>query len=80
MKKYKTTGKFSRIDVVEISRETEHCVWVRGIRRSKTGYQSFHDTYDEAKAHIVGQLRHDLQAAKRRVEDLRDRLAKANQL
>jgi len=67
----KYRAAFKSIEPVEVVRETDKCVWVKhnGIgseRRSNkiSDYESWFDTWDEAKAHLVKIAEDDLNRAR----------------
>jgi hypothetical protein len=50
MIKYRTLKWSSKIEPVEVERETDSSVWIKGQRNSKiTEYHCYHDTWQEAK-------------------------------
>ena len=53
---YKYKQWLGEIRKVEIKRESEHSVWLKGGRREKkrTNYQNYFDTWEEAMDHIIG--------------------------
>jgi len=52
---YKYLQKFDSIEKVEITRETDHFVWLKNGSRDKktTNWRNYFDTYEEAKMHII---------------------------
>jgi hypothetical protein len=70
MKKYKTLDHWGMIDVVEVDdRESEKFVWINGKRRSKrTDQESYFDTFDEAKQHLLKVAKHVVYLARRHLE------------
>lgn len=73
MKKYVTEScrwdVTAKIREVEVERETESSVWINGQRRNKTGgYDIFHDTWESAHAHLLGEAERHALAARRRLE------------
>lgn len=78
MIKYKTSGS-DKIIQVEVARETEKCVWTmestfRGkekmeVRHAKmSDYESFHDTWQAAKDHLISLANSRVIAARRQLE------------
>lgn len=82
MIKYKTVsyGK-NKIEPVEVARETESSVWIehticstRGDRKEErrsaksTSYESFHDTWEAAKQHLLDKAEAKLWGARRSLE------------
>lgn len=77
---YRTVGyirtSVSPIKEVEIERETASSVWqsgVSGAQRKRSSYMNFFDTYDEAKAFLVGNARATLDSARRAMADAEDK-------
>lgn len=69
MLKYKTGGFVKPIEPVEIERETDKCVYIRGCRHAKlTDYYAFHDTWDEAKAYLMSKAEDSVFNARRNLE------------
>jgi len=52
---YKYLQQFDSIKKVEITRETDHFVWLKDDRRDKktTSWRNYFDTYEEAKMFII---------------------------
>ncbi len=47
--KFRTRSYVTKIEEVEIERETDKCVWVGGVRVNKASkYFQYHDTYEKA--------------------------------
>ena len=54
MIKYKTGGWQVKIKEVEVDKETEKCVWIRGRRNSKlSSYESYFDSFSDAKVFLI---------------------------
>jgi len=57
MIKYKTTNIFNtlyaRIEKIEVERETEKSVWIKGNKCCKTSYCCYFDTWQEAHEYIL---------------------------
>lgn len=68
--KYMTSSIYSHsIKKVEIERETEASVWIKGRRQVKSsGYHSFFNTFEEAKAHLLEEAQAKCNAAKKNYE------------
>ena len=79
MKKYMTqTGYYPSIEVVEADRETDISVWIDGRRHNKmSDYDSYFDTLEQAKAHVVQWAVNNLDLQKKRVEVAYELLRKA---
>jgi hypothetical protein len=59
----------AKITPVEVERETESSVWINGNRRAKiTEWDTFHDTWDEAHAHLLKHAEQQAQSARRNLE------------
>lgn len=76
MKKYKAYFGFrSGIEVIECDRENENSVWIKGRRRAKIGeYETFHDTFDEAKEHLILRATRELESARSFLQRAQDKL------
>lgn len=77
--KFYTTHWSSKIDTVEIERESDSSVWVKGngyksdsLRRvnKKGSTHAYHDTWEDAHAHLLNR-------ASRAAESLKERLQQA---
>ena len=76
MKKYRT--RWQEIELVEIEKETESCVWIKGRKSLKRStFESYHDTEYDAKGFIIGEAEDNLTAAERSVEYCKQKLEKA---
>lgn len=68
--KYKTGSIYSNtIEEIEVERETESSVWVRGKRKSKWGYEGYFDTWEGAREFLLGRADEELKSARRRLQD-----------
>lgn len=57
------------IKAVPIERETEHSVWVSGRKRAKvTGWDNYHDTWEDAKAYLIGEATGKVKTLKLKLE------------
>ena len=57
-----------RITPVEVERETEHCVWIRGRKNNKvSSYENYYDTWDAAHAGLLEYAEGRLNAARSRL-------------
>lgn len=77
--KYKRGGYREAIERVEITRETEKCVWEKvpaGERRHKKHSRSeiYYDTWEEAHADLLGHVNSKLEYAKRSVQATQETL------
>jgi hypothetical protein len=74
--KYRTVSwGGSPIESVEIEKETEKCVWIKGSRMNKySGYYIFHDSWMEAKAHLLARAERNLESARRSIQRAQDDL------
>lgn len=71
MKKYLTKTYYEHIQIVEVERESEQSVWIKGTRNAKvTEYARYHDTFEEAKRHLIE--RHE-----KAIEYARDKIHRA---
>ena len=68
--KYLATCGFSPcIKTIELSRESDSSVWIGRRREDKfTEYQSYFDTYKDAKLHLINSKNREIEAARRRLE------------
>lgn len=76
MIKYRT-GSWGRepIETIEIERETDKCVWIAGSRHNKiSGYYMFHDSWVEAKSHLLNRAERNLESARRSLQRCQDEL------
>lgn len=70
-----------RIKPVEVERVTDASVWVNGRRRSRCGdWNSFFESFDEAKDWVVQTYRRRHEAAKRELDRQRQYLQQAEAL
>jgi len=74
MKKYVTgTGRWgvaAKIEVVEIERETESSVWVRGNRLGKiTESHVYHDSWAAAHSYLLEKAKGKVEYARRQLEE-----------
>jgi hypothetical protein len=68
MKKYVTKSYSDKIEVVEVERETESCVWIHGRRSMKsTEFDCFHDSFDAAKQTLIDRHEVDIRVARDRI-------------
>lgn len=76
---YKTSGRgFSEIVPVEVERETEVSVFIKGSRCAKTSdWTQYHKTWEEAKKHVVDRTRAQFERIYEQLEDKREELQKA---
>jgi hypothetical protein len=80
MKKYR--AQFYDIEAIEILRETEkQVVLMNGLRESKTTeWQSWHDSYEDAKKHLIAAAQKDINSINIRLNFAKERLEKINNL
>lgn len=80
IKKYRATHYSGKISAVEVTRETDSSVFIlSGLgaerRRAKTTeYESYHDTFEEAREALSNRLRAKLAYAKSKVDALESKL------
>lgn len=55
---------FNRIEEVEIERFTDQCVWVKGRRRSRHGWEGFYPSWKEAHTHLLEEAWKDVRQAR----------------
>jgi hypothetical protein len=80
MKKYR--AQFYKIEEIEVLRETEkQVVLMNGLRESKTtDWQSWHDSFEDAKKHLIDDAQKDIDSINRRLDYAKERLEKINNL
>ena len=63
------------IEKVEIERETESSVWIKGIRKAKRthDWHNFFDTWEEAHNFLLDNSESDLKSARNRLSIAQDR-------
>ena len=67
--KYRADEYPPRIYAVEVERETDASVWVRGRKRPKTSYHGvFRDTWEEAHAFLMDLARKNLEGSQRELD------------
>lgn len=65
----------SKIEAIEIEKETEKCVWVNGSRMSKhSDYCIFHDSWDKAKEFLLARAEQKLHSARSLLQYAQDEL------
>jgi hypothetical protein len=80
MKKYR--AQFYKIEEIEVLRETEkQVVLMNGLRESKTTeWQSWHDSFEDAKQHLIDAAQKDIDSINTRLNFAKERLEKINSL
>jgi len=70
MKKYiANNGYGKRIRAIEIDKETDSSVWVDGrVRRKYTEFESFFDTFEQAKEWLLLESKARLDQSRRQLE------------
>ena len=70
--KYKTgAGSLvdAKVETVQVERETESSVWIRGYRVAKeSDWRMFHDTWEQAHAYLTARAEIRLTNARRQLE------------
>lgn len=62
-------GLRCKITAVEVEKETESGVWIEGRRRPKTTQnKSFHDTWEEAHAHLTAVVEGEVDRRRKALE------------
>lgn len=75
MIKYKTGGWLELIQEVEIEKETEKSVYVRGSRLAKVGqYHRYHDSWADAREFLLRQAENKVEACRRTLEVAKSKL------
>lgn len=71
--KWRTRSGRTEIVPIEVERESEQCVWIKGRRNSKiTGWECFHDTWDAARQRLLDGAEAKLQAARQALQRAQD--------
>ncbi len=67
--RYRTGSYGGDIQRVEVERETEHFVWIKGRREGRwTRYDKYHDTWHSAYAYLLNKAIMSLENSKDRLE------------
>lgn len=70
--RYLTTSYWNDIRTVEVERETEKCVWVKGRRQHRRSrYDNYFDTYDQARQFLIDEAQTRLAQAEQKVAQRR---------
>lgn len=82
MVKYKVDHYWRpEVKKVEIEKETESSVWIKGRREAKeTQYHAFFDTFQEAKDFLIDVFEKKAQAVRRQLEQANGHLGNAKGL
>lgn len=81
MIKYRAASGWAKIEAVEVERETECFVWIKGRRNSKkTEYYNYFDSFNEAKSALLKNAVRALETAKKRVGFAEEELIKIEEL
>lgn len=69
MIKYRTAVGCSEITEIEVERETDASVFIRGCGFRKHGsFHNYHDSWDEAKAYLLADAEQKVANARRKLE------------
>lgn len=64
MKKYVASTWYNSIDVVEVDRQTDSSVWIKGrMHRRSSDYKIYFDTFDEGKQWLVKRMESKVKSA-----------------
>lgn len=79
MKKYMTGSTryqvSAKITEIEVDRETESSVWVKGVRRQKvTEYAVYHNSWDDAHSYLLAAAGRKVEYARKTLEEHRSYL------
>lgn len=78
---FKTGFLAAEIEVVSVDKKTEKSVWIKGRRQAKVGeYESFFDSYSDAKEYLVGKYSNNIQRLAGIVQIEQDNLEAAKAL
>jgi hypothetical protein len=69
------------VSIVSVEKSTERSVWIKGRRQARcSGYESFFETFDDAKAHLIGRARGEIAVCQRRLDTARNKLREVEQI
>lgn len=72
---------WGKIEEIEADRIEDKSVWIKGRRRNRVSdWESFFETWHEAKAFMVDRLQYELAAAKQELDKARSKLEAAKAL
>lgn len=76
MKRY-IAGRYSdKVETVEVERETNFTVWIKGRKWSKKNkYEEYFDTFEEARESLVNRYQFELKTLKAQLKRTKQRLA-----
>jgi hypothetical protein len=81
MIKYMTGGWQTKIEKVEIERETGSSVWVGGRRHEKrTNWHIYHNTWDEARTYLLAMATHKVRSCQSSLDSAKAELSKISKL
>lgn len=67
--KYKTNSSKTRVEVVEVTRESVSSIWLGTYRHAKIGsYECYFDTFEAAFDHCMAAAQKNIDLARRRLE------------
>lgn len=70
-----------QIKKVDVDRETEQCLFIKGRRTNKRGvYENYFKTFDEAKEYLVGEARREHESAVRKLRYAEEALVLAESI
>ncbi|UIY58156.1 hypothetical protein [Burkholderia cepacia] len=68
MKKYLTRNWADKIQIIEVERETDESVWIKGRRNAKkSNIGIYHDTFGDAKQALVERHEKDIKVARDKI-------------
>ena len=81
MKKFMAETYAHSIKPVEVERETDSCIWIKGRRHSKTGYyESYFNTFLEAKKHLLAKAQQKVDVHQWELDQAKKKLAEVSAL
>ncbi len=80
--KYKTHGgRAIKIIPVEVDRQTESSVWIKGRRRARrTDWDTYHDSWEHAQYHLIQRETTKVETCTVALKDAQDRLSAIKEL
>jgi hypothetical protein len=79
--KYRTSKYSVEIKEVEVERETDHSVWVKGNRSAKhSDWHQYHETYNEAFNFLDCRYTQKLSAAESRLDTAKNEYSAVQEL
>jgi hypothetical protein len=77
MKWFRAWATFNSIEEVEIEKFTDASVWIGGRRHARLGWQSYFQTWSEAKDYLIAEAEQAVVIARRVLEHAQGKLGNA---